>query len=402
MKKSRFVKMGGGNVRAFTLVELLVVIAIIGILIALLLPAVQAAREAARRMQCTNNLKQIGLGAHVHADANKSGLPLGARDWNQLTWTTFVLPYIEQTALYSQMKVKYGAVAGQTYADGDYRLDVNAWAWSQSDVNCYSCPSSQKERRYINGINYIGNGGGNGSPTSGQQNGPKVSYLACAGQTAIQGGGLIDSDCTDAGFVFQPTFNYHGRVSRFHTGSPPWSPNPPGYDTLDEQGSLFGMVTGTGSFNDPKAMITLSAATDGLSNTLMFSETIQTASNSARNPTISTSDGRGDTMRASGAFFSTYWEPNTRNFDLTPLGGSYCHYERDHRLTPCEGWKWLNGTATTSYHGYVAAFFARSPHTGGVNAAMGDGSVHFFSNTIARTVWRPLGCTKSGVSVSIP
>jgi prepilin-type N-terminal cleavage/methylation domain-containing protein/prepilin-type processing-associated H-X9-DG protein len=101
---------------AFTLVELLVVIAIIGILVGLLLPAVQAAREAARRMQCTNNLKQIGLAVHTYVDANRR-FPSGfyfqgpgmtgrgdrPRRLPGFAWTSSILPYIEQSAVFNQL-----------------------------------------------------------------------------------------------------------------------------------------------------------------------------------------------------------------------------------------------------------------------------------------------------------
>lgn len=93
--------------KGFTLVELLVVIAIIGVLIALLLPAVQAAREAARRMSCANNLKQVALGLHNHHDVHKK-LPAGSTGnnfWGRDSWSwyCYTLPYMEQENMYQQL-----------------------------------------------------------------------------------------------------------------------------------------------------------------------------------------------------------------------------------------------------------------------------------------------------------
>jgi prepilin-type N-terminal cleavage/methylation domain-containing protein/prepilin-type processing-associated H-X9-DG protein len=110
--------------RGFTLVELLVVITIIGILIALLLPAVQAAREAARRMSCGNNLKQIGMALHMCAE-HDGRFPQGNYWYMQGNvvqsnrgpmWSTFLLPYIEQQPLFDRISYDEGA----------------QWAWSPS------------------------------------------------------------------------------------------------------------------------------------------------------------------------------------------------------------------------------------------------------------------------------
>jgi prepilin-type N-terminal cleavage/methylation domain-containing protein/prepilin-type processing-associated H-X9-DG protein len=102
----------------FTLVELLVVIAIIGILVALLLPAVQAAREAARRTQCVTNLKQVALGCHLYMDANRA-FPYGGKVSNQMAWRCYILPYIEESALFAEMQ------ANNAFLDGTADLGPN-------------------------------------------------------------------------------------------------------------------------------------------------------------------------------------------------------------------------------------------------------------------------------------
>ena len=102
---------GGGKMSAFTLVELLVVIAIIGILIALLLPAVQAAREAARRMQCTNNLKQLGLAVHNFHDARKA-LPPAVIHRGRASLFVLLWPYMEQQANFDFLNSRTTNLAG--------------------------------------------------------------------------------------------------------------------------------------------------------------------------------------------------------------------------------------------------------------------------------------------------
>jgi len=117
----------------FTLVELLVVIAIIGILIAFLLPAIQAARESARRSQCQSNLKQIGLAIQNYHDTRKA-FPMGRNAWDQyaVSWAFFILPYMEETSIYNSW-------------DSKARVDdpKNAAAM-RTPVETYACPSRRR------------------------------------------------------------------------------------------------------------------------------------------------------------------------------------------------------------------------------------------------------------------
>lgn len=119
MKKELMLNGGGGAKRAFTLVELLVVIAIIGVLIALLLPAVQAAREAARRMECTSKTKQISLALHNHHDVKNYFPPCGDKFNGKFTASAaagtmlYLMPFIEMQSLYDGVNgVANGAYGG--------------------------------------------------------------------------------------------------------------------------------------------------------------------------------------------------------------------------------------------------------------------------------------------------
>ena len=187
MFRALFSRLFRGVRRGFTLVELLVVIAIIGILVSLLLPAVQSAREAARRIQCSNNLKQIGLGFLNHENAHKR-LPPGGWGWAWVGdpdlgndrkqpggWGYTILPYMEPTALTDLGK-------GKTFSE---KLTINKILVSTA-VAAYNCPSRRQAIAYPNSWDAGKYTGVNIEPTD---NLARNDYAVNAGSQGVPHGG---------------------------------------------------------------------------------------------------------------------------------------------------------------------------------------------------------------------
>ena len=252
-----FAKSPSSSRTGFTLVELLVVIAIIGVLVSLLLPAVQSAREAARRSRCLNNLKQISLAVHNYENTFRT-FPIGAYDCCYGTWLLSVLPYVEQTTLYQQYS-RPGGMEGFGNASGPdvrYGTAVNLPV-TRTQIPSYTCPSDTKSANLgvISGVtfhNYVAN---YGNTVRGRMNSQGETY---GGAPFI----MVINPSKSPGFV---TDGKHPQFVKF------------------------------------------ADITDGLSTTLAFSETIQGKGG----------DLRGFGWWGGGSHFETFLAPNSPLPDRT-------------------------------------------------------------------------------------
>ena len=350
------------RIYGFTLVELLVVLVIIGVLIGLAFPAVQAARETARRMECLNNMKQVALATLNYADVNKSQLPVGSKGVNFCTWNHFLLPFLEQNNRYQSLNFGEGLKYSDSGVFQGHSFNNKApFTVETGRLQCYTCPSDA-ENEWI-------------SP---EGRWPKLNYVVCAGATALY-----------------PTNLKGWGGDGFQTSKKSWWINVySSFDgTVEHKGACFGVIRGgKNNYNAQPPVIRnydvstgsnvkLSDVKDGLSNTLLLSENLQGFDD----------DCRGLTFRGAGAFFTAYCGPNSSNGDVIETGVGKC-VDVPYANLPCT----MGATTVEPFR-----LAARSRHRNGVNAALADGSARYFSDGINIETWRNLSSTHDGQPVSL-
>jgi prepilin-type N-terminal cleavage/methylation domain-containing protein len=333
---------------AFTLVELLVVIAIIGILVALLLPAIQAAREAARRSQCLNNLKQIGLATQNHIDAFKH-LPTGG--WNHLfagdpdrgfgarqpgSWCFTIMPFLEEGSAYNQGR---GATGNVKLAAGADIL--------KTPIAGYYCPSRRQAIAYPSTTNF-----------KNAQNvsvGGKTDYAACVG-------------ATQGGTAANPTFS---RSPTSFTGTTPSSVTA----AFTWPALTSAQIANWNGVCFMRSEVKLSKVSDGTSKTLLIGEKMLPQQYYENSIDVNGgSDYLGDDENALSGFNSDQF----RSSGETPT------------VDDSRG----NNAALNLWATFGAT------HTAGFQVTMCDGSVHMISYEVDPTAFARIGIRNDGVVVT--
>jgi prepilin-type N-terminal cleavage/methylation domain-containing protein/prepilin-type processing-associated H-X9-DG protein len=338
----------------FTLIELLVVIAIIAVLVGLLLSAVQKVREAAARISCHNNLKQLALACHTYHDVNgffpPGGRFLSRKDppdrqgGDKGSWLVFALPYMEQGSLYQQIPLR---------TQPDYNSIANCPAFPARLPNG-RCPSDDYDPGAFV-CNYVGS------------NGPQCWSGFC--------------DYTPS-YPIDPFQKY---CNGDDVNDPPQTLNPPtykGYAASPNYGDTSEPSEVRGMFNQSGAKISLADVTDGTTNTLLLGEKI-ISQEWAFLFDFYTGGPTHWANRLGGNCFGTTIIPINYRTDYTADDGCTAAPDRYY------------------YNAGVTAGF-KSRHPGGTNFALVDGSVRFISQDIDRQVYQYLGCRNDGQVAGLP